>query len=56
MSKRKRADIRKYESVLHEKDISATQRGDGIINDTFHTFDDLKHLPKGLSLETAGHM
>lgn len=52
--KRKRADIRKYASFLSEKGIAATQKGDGIIiNDVFHTFEDLQYMPKGLTLRDS---
>lgn len=53
-TKRKRADIRKYAAFLGEKGIPATQKGDGIvINDCFHTLEDLKHMPNGLSLKDS---
>lgn len=53
-TKRKRADIRKYELFLREKGITASQKGDGIIiNDTFHTIDDLNHMPDGLKLKDS---
>lgn len=53
-SKRKRADIRKYGVFLREKGINATQKGEGIIiNDTYHTIDDLSHMLDGLTLKDS---